>query len=86
MNTAIDILTNISALLGAIGGLIGAVGGAVALLSWINTRKPEKKKADAEASGVVQDVYIKMIHSLEERMTRLEQRECLRDNCNMRVQ
>jgi hypothetical protein len=79
MNTAIDILA-------AVGGLIGAVGGAVALLSWINTRKAEHKKADAEASGVVQDVYIKMIHSLEERMTRLEQRECLRDNCKMRIQ
>lgn len=79
MNTAIDILT-------AIGGLIGAVGGAVAFLSWINTRKSEHKKADAEASGVIQDVYLRMIHSLEERMTRLEQRECLRDNCNMRVQ
>ena len=79
MNSVTDILT-------AIGGLIGAVGGAVAFLTWLNTRKSEKKKADAEASGVVQDVYIKMIHSLEERMTRLEQRECLRDNCNMRVQ
>lgn len=79
MNTAIGILT-------AIGGIIGTMGGAVALLSWINTRKAEHKKSDAEASGVVQDVYIKMIHSLEERITRLEQRECLRDNCNMRVQ
>ena len=86
MNSVIDILTAIGNIIGAIGGIIGAVGGAVALLSWINTRKSEHKKADAEASGVVQDVYIKMIHSLEERMTRLEQRECLRDNCNMRVQ
>lgn len=79
MNTAIDILT-------AIGGLIGAVGGAVAFFSWINTRKSEHKKADAEASGVIQDVYLKMIHALEERISKVEQRECLRDNCKMRIQ
>jgi hypothetical protein len=79
MNTAIDILT-------AIGGLIGAVGGLVALLSWINTRKAEHKKADAEASGIVQEVYEKVIKSLDARITRLEQRECLRDDCKLRIQ
>lgn len=79
MNSIIDILT-------AVGGLIGAISGAVAFLSWINTRKAEKKKADAEASGVIQDVYLRMIHALEERISKVEQRECLRDNCNMRVQ
>ena len=79
MNTAVEILT-------AIGGIIGAVGGAVALLSWINTRKAEHKKADAEASGIVQEVYEKVIKSLDARITRLEQRECLRDDCKLRIQ
>lgn len=78
MNTAIDILT-------AIGGIIGAVGGVVALLSWINTRKAEKKKADAEANNIVQTVYERLIKSLDERITRIEQRECLRDDCSMRI-
>jgi hypothetical protein len=79
-------MNNIIGILTAIGGLIGAVGGAVAFLSWINTRKSEHKKADAEASGVIQDVYLKMIHALEERISKVEQRECLRDNCKMRIQ
>jgi hypothetical protein len=78
MNTAIDILA-------AVGGLIGAISGAVAFLSWINTRKAEKKKADAEANNIVQTVYERLIKSLDERITKIEQRECLRDDCSMRI-
>ena len=78
MNTAIDIIA-------AVGGLIGAISGAVAFLSWINTRKAEKKKADAEANNIVQTVYERLIKSLDERITRIEQRECLRDDCSMRI-
>ncbi len=78
MNMAIDILA-------AVGGLIGAISGAVAFLSWINTRKAEKKKADAEANNIVQTVYERLIKSLDERITKIEQRECLRDDCSMRI-
>lgn len=68
---------------------IGGTAGIVALFQFLNTRKPTKRKAEAESMAIVQDVYVGMIDNMNKRLTELEERidkwECLRKDCKDRI-
>lgn len=68
---------------------IGGTAGIVALFQFFNTRKPTKRKAEAESMAIVQDVYVGMIDNMNKRLTELEERidkwECLRKDCKDRI-
>lgn len=78
VNTIIDILA-----------AVGGAAGIIALLQFLNTRKANKTKANAESMGIVQDVYVHMIENMNKRLAELEERvdkwECLRKDCKDRI-
>ena len=64
--------------------VLTAVLGSTSLVEIFSIRAL-RKKAQADAAGLTDQVLINRINFLDERLTALENRACFRENCKQRM-